>query len=113
MSTVLHYQFKVSVHIVSLMMAASLTSVNGLTSGDDLAEFRVTAEGERDDVIVVLEVEGLGFGERVVDHTCSSCMVEDATIGRQVNILTSVETSVTKDVIQRELLRGEAGGRGE
>ena len=52
----------------------------GLTSCNHLAKFWIAAEGERDDVIVMLEVERLCLSERIVDHTCPSCMVEDATI---------------------------------
>ena len=75
-----------------------------LTGGYDLAQFRVAAETERHDVIIVLQIEGLCLCEGVVDHTCSRCMVQDTPIGSQVDILTSVKSSIAKYVVQREIL---------
>ena len=53
----------------------------------------------------MLEVERLCLGEGVVDDTGSSCVVQDTTVGSQVDILTSVESSIAEDVVQREILR--------
>ena len=66
----------------------------------------------------MLEVEGLRLGERVVDDACTSCMVQHTPVWSQVDILTCVKTSITKDVVKREILkrergRGREGGGGE
>ena len=75
-----------------------------LTSGYNLAQFWVAAETERHDVIVVLQVEGLCLCEGIVDYTSSGCVVQDAPIRGEVDILTSVESSITKYVVQRQVL---------
>jgi hypothetical protein len=70
-----------------------------LTSGYYLAQFWVAAETERDDVIVVLQIEGLRLCEGVVDHARSGCMVQDTPVRSEVDILTSVKSSITKYVV--------------
>ena len=70
-----------------------------LTSGYDLAQFWIAAETERHDIIVVLQIEGLRLCEGVVDHTRSRCMVQDTPIRSQVDILTSVKSSIAKYVV--------------
>ena len=92
-------------HLPSPPSHHTLLQLFALTSGNDLAEFGISAARKTNNVIVVLKIERLLARESVVEHPRTCRVVEKRVVRCVREILASVETTIAKDEVEREVLR--------
>ena len=63
------------------------------------------AECQANDVIIVLQIETLLFGEWIKDDSGTCCVPDEGAICGEQQVLMCVKATITKDVFQSEVLK--------
>ena len=90
--------------LLNLLHYHNHPSLEPRTCGHHLAQLGIAVDCHTDDVIVVLQIETLPFGERLIHHARSRSRVDHRPVWRQEQVLPGVKPAVAKDELQREVL---------